>query len=385
MVARCEQLWKQDPYAHETWVQCEKIQHVPLSISGNIKVGQVNQYDIRLYDTTAGGEWPWRTTGEKEYLNRHDVRKALNVETQLAWTECSDEVEAALTHEDMYPTHRELQSILPYTRVLLYNGQFDWICNHMGVERFIAENLEFNGKDNFIDSSQRGLWVSGSRLAGYAQSGGNMTFVLVLGGSHMVPMDKRPESLDLLHRFMSNQSFKDIVNNISGLYEDHDYTVAGTQDNGYTLTGGGNNNNNNNNQPHSFFTASMTVTAAATATAAPFPSILSQWFTGLLTLVLGALLGALAQALFAFIPCSANGNSSFSSFSSSSSSFFSAPSSAPSCSPSFSSSSSLPAPSSSASVAPPAMKRCTDNEKSLSASSSYDYNGFTKHSYGSIL
>jgi len=165
-----------------------------------------------LYDTTAGGEWPWRTTGEKDYLNRQSVKNALHVNSQRKWEECSDGVEYYLTHEDMYPTVHELESLLPRIRVLVYNGQFDWICNHVGAERFL-DSMHFEGETHFRDDSHRGLWVSGGRLAGYVKNGGNLTFITVLGGSHMVPMNKRPETFEMLMRFLKGSTFSDMENN----------------------------------------------------------------------------------------------------------------------------------------------------------------------------
>lgn len=209
LLAECRAKYNLDPYAQETYTVCERVQNSLPDISGFNKVGKLNIYDVRFYDTTAGGDWPWRTTGEKSYLDRAQVREALHVGHHVEWQECSDQVEQALTHEDMYPTVNEFRAMLPHIRVLVYNGQFDWICNHLGVERFL-DGLNFEGSDTFLDPHRRGDWVSGSRLAGYVKQGGNLTFVLVLGGSHMVPMDKRPQTYDLLQRFLDNRSFADV-------------------------------------------------------------------------------------------------------------------------------------------------------------------------------
>eukprot|EP00928_Gymnodinium_smaydae_P091734 TRINITY_DN75473_c0_g1_i1.p1 TRINITY_DN75473_c0_g1~~TRINITY_DN75473_c0_g1_i1.p1 ORF type:complete len:581 (-),score=97.09 TRINITY_DN75473_c0_g1_i1:126-1868(-) len=209
LVAECRAVYDQDPYSKETYNVCERIQTSIPDLSGDTQIGKLNMYDVRLYDTTAGGDWPWRTTGEVSYLNRADVQKALHVEHNLGWSECSDAVEEYLTHEDMYPTIDEFRTLLPHMRVLVYNGQFDWICNHLGVEHFL-DAMEFEGKTTFSDPRLRGEWVSGSRLAGYVKHGGNLTFLLVLGGSHMVPMDKRPQTLDMVERFIHKKPFADV-------------------------------------------------------------------------------------------------------------------------------------------------------------------------------
>merc|ERR1711862_713921 len=80
----------------------------------------------------------------------------------------------------------------------------------IGVERFL-DAMQFEGRDRFVDQQLRELWISGSRIAGYVKQGGNLTFVTVLGGSHMVPMDKRPQTLDLLERVLQRKGFGDLL------------------------------------------------------------------------------------------------------------------------------------------------------------------------------
>eukprot|EP00462_Mataza_sp_D1_P007346 CAMPEP_0175121548 /NCGR_PEP_ID=MMETSP0087-20121206/1222_1 /TAXON_ID=136419 /ORGANISM="Unknown Unknown, Strain D1" /LENGTH=544 /DNA_ID=CAMNT_0016403087 /DNA_START=37 /DNA_END=1668 /DNA_ORIENTATION=+ len=210
VVRECELAYNRDPYSTHTYNVCELIQTAIPRMSGSSQIGTMNVYDIRLYDTSGGADWPWRSSGEVAFLNNPLVRKALHVETSRTWVECSDLIGQQLTHEDMWPTVDEFLYLLPRTQVLLYNGQFDFICNHFGVENFLEE-IEWVGKSNFSNPSRRGLWAVDSQLAGYAKQGGNLTYLLFLGGSHMVPMDKRPESLDMLTRFFAKQSFFDIV------------------------------------------------------------------------------------------------------------------------------------------------------------------------------
>merc|ERR1740129_1854688 len=75
----------------------------------------------------------------------------------------------------------------------------------------MLDDIDFPGREDFVDVSRRAQWVSGSRLAGYVKRGGNLTFLMVLGGSHMVPMDKRPQTYDMLQRFLTNRPFEDIL------------------------------------------------------------------------------------------------------------------------------------------------------------------------------
>jgi hypothetical protein len=59
-------------------------------------------------------------------------------------------------------------------------------------------------------TTPRGLWVApNGQVAGYAKSHKGLGFVVVYNSGHMVPTNQPVAGLDLITRFMSNQSFLD--------------------------------------------------------------------------------------------------------------------------------------------------------------------------------
>ena len=166
----------------------------------------INIYDVRLSDSApaCGMNWPPTLSATYDYLKREDVRRALHVDSihkPEAWVECNHRVgggidsdsngKAAVVH---LPTI--LEAGVP---VLLFAGDQDLICNHIGVER-IPDRLKWGGQG--WGSPEKKQWYVNNELAGYWRSNRNMTFVSIAKASHMVGVDKPVEAHDMMLRFM---------------------------------------------------------------------------------------------------------------------------------------------------------------------------------------
>ncbi|EEB94404.1 hypothetical protein MPER_06786, partial [Moniliophthora perniciosa FA553] len=86
-------------------------------------------------------------------------------------------------------------------RVLVYAGNYDWICNWIGNERWTMD-LEWSGQEGYRKEALREWFVGGAK-AGITKSSGGLTFATIEGGGHMAPMDRPRESLELLKRWLS--------------------------------------------------------------------------------------------------------------------------------------------------------------------------------------
>lgn len=118
----------------------------------------VNIYDVRLSDTfpACGMNWPPDLKYITPYLRRDDVRVAFHVpEASFAWSECRGVVGSAMSVRKSRPSVELLPKILDKgVEILLFNGDQDLICNHVGIERMI-EKLEWDGATGFnVSSSQ---------------------------------------------------------------------------------------------------------------------------------------------------------------------------------------------------------------------------------------
>jgi carboxypeptidase D len=84
----------------------------------------------------------------KEYLRSEPVKAAIHVNASVVWHDCSDAVYKNLNTSGV----SSLSLLFKYVdrlRVLLYSGQFDLTCPHVGTENFL-NNFNWSQRDSFI-------------------------------------------------------------------------------------------------------------------------------------------------------------------------------------------------------------------------------------------
>ncbi|RHY32003.1 hypothetical protein DYB32_002973 [Aphanomyces invadans] len=183
----------------------------------------LNVYDVRLYGSVA--HYPLQKPLLAAFLNRADVRRAMNwsdkASTDVRFThtfeECNAHVNRNLAGEDAVSTVSDIQAMLAGgVRVLLYNGQWDLICNALNTEH-VVQQLEWPGQAAFTAARrftwrlQRHALDEGGPPAGFVQTGGNLTTIVVRDAGHMVPFNAPEAALDMVRRFIHDRSFQDIV------------------------------------------------------------------------------------------------------------------------------------------------------------------------------
>lgn len=168
----------------------------------------VNMYDIRLRDDdSCGMNWPPDLADVTPYLRRNDVTAALHVDPdkRTGWTECNGAVSANFRAQNSKPSIELLPGLLKEVPILLFSGDRDLICNHLGTESLIS-NLEFNGGKGFELSpgvtAPRRDWAFENEPAGFWQEARNLTYVVFYNSSHMVPFDYPRRTRDMLDRYM---------------------------------------------------------------------------------------------------------------------------------------------------------------------------------------
>lgn len=168
-----------------------------------------NMYDVRLDDTypSCGMNWPPDLTSVTPYLRKKDVIAALNVnpDKHSGWTECSGSVSSAFNPVNSKPSIDLLPAIIERVPTILFSGDQDLICNHIGTEELI-HNMEWNGAKGFELSpgtwAPRKHWTFEGEPAGIYQEARNLTYILFYNSSHMVPFDYPRRSRDMLDRFL---------------------------------------------------------------------------------------------------------------------------------------------------------------------------------------
>lgn len=190
---------------------CEEVLRLLLAETMDTSKNEcINSYDVRLRDSSpaCGMNWPPDLVHMKYYLRQPEVIRALNInpEKKSGWTECSGAVSSTFQPRNSVPSIQLLPSLIESgIPILLFSGDKDLICNHVGTEELIS-NMKWNGGVGFETSpgvwAPRHDWTFEGEAAGIYQYARNLTYVLFYNASHMVPYDLPRQSRDMLDRFM---------------------------------------------------------------------------------------------------------------------------------------------------------------------------------------
>lgn len=181
----------------------------------------VNVYDVRLRDTysSCGMNWPPDLVNVTPFLRQKDVLAALHVPVTRGWKECSGPVGSAFKARHSNPSIKIIPSLIEdQIQVVMFNGDQDLICNHVGNERLIqslrwgyndtSEDVNdavahlARGSSGFLpDESTRDWYVDGE-AAGTIQTGRNLTYIKVYNASHMVPFDVPIVAQAMVNQFL---------------------------------------------------------------------------------------------------------------------------------------------------------------------------------------
>ncbi|TPX35038.1 hypothetical protein SmJEL517_g02409 [Synchytrium microbalum] len=165
----------------------------------------INMYDIRSKDSKPNGdcglsEWPKSLPYVTEYLGRADVLTAIHTTKKTKWTECDDKVGSSLRSDPSLPSSVLLPYLTSKIQVLLFSGDQDLICNHMGTELFLS-NLTWNGATGMSNATTYSYLIDDVNIGSW-QSSRNMSYVLIYGASHMPAVDVPVAVWDMLNRFI---------------------------------------------------------------------------------------------------------------------------------------------------------------------------------------
>jgi carboxypeptidase D len=189
--------------------ECETILTTMLELTQQNKKCY-NMYDIRLRDDfpSCGMAWPPDLAQVTPYLQRADVVQALHInkDKSTGWTECAGAVSSHFKARHSKPSVRLLPGLLEAgVPILLFSGDRDLICNHIGTEEMI-HNMAWAGGTGFELSpgvwAPKRDWTFEDEPAGIHQEARNLTYVLFYNSSHMVPFDYPRRTRDMLDRFI---------------------------------------------------------------------------------------------------------------------------------------------------------------------------------------
>ncbi|CAK8576174.1 unnamed protein product [Lathyrus sativus] len=168
--------------------QCDQITSNILGIAGNI-----NYYDIRK---ACKGPLCYDFSNLETFLNKKTVRNALGA-GNIEFVSCSKVVYNAMLQDWMRNLEVDIPSLLEDgIKVLIYAGEFDFICNWLGNSNWV-HSMKWSGQKQFVASKTVPFLVDGKN-GGSLNSYGSLSFLKVNGAGHMVPMDQPKAALQML-------------------------------------------------------------------------------------------------------------------------------------------------------------------------------------------
>lgn len=195
---------------HDKKVDTGTCEAIMMGLSRDLSVdGECyNVYDVRLKDSypSCGMNWPPDLKQLTPYLRREDVRRALNLneDQKAGWTECNNQVNFAFDASHSKPSKTLLPRLLENMPIVLFSGDKDLICNHIGTENIIA-NMQWNGGFGMEVNGEIAPireWTMDDEPAGQYQEARNLKYLRFYNSSHMVPFDYPKRARDMLDRVM---------------------------------------------------------------------------------------------------------------------------------------------------------------------------------------
>ena len=114
----------------------------------------------------------------------------------------NDDIYTAFAKDISRPYTGEVIALLRKIKVLIYNGQDDFVVNTPGVLQYL-NGLNWEGINQW-KKAEKEIWTIGGAKKGWAKVSGNLWFVLVNKAGHMVPSDRPVEAFNMMGHFLRN-------------------------------------------------------------------------------------------------------------------------------------------------------------------------------------
>ncbi|KAG7389966.1 hypothetical protein PHYPSEUDO_009224 [Phytophthora pseudosyringae] len=171
-----------------------------------------NKYDIRKKCDCSDPAGCYDMSAVTAYLNSSAVRTYLNVSDHVpSWQQCSSLNHQQYSTDLMRNFDGYVADLLNdgSVRVLIYSGDADLVCNWHGSEAW-TKQLKWKHQRDFNHVKEHDFLVAGemdTTDAGAVRSWNNQfTFLRVFKSGHMVPKDQPAVALEMISRFVKNQS-----------------------------------------------------------------------------------------------------------------------------------------------------------------------------------
>jgi carboxypeptidase C (cathepsin A) len=138
------------------------------------------------------------------YLNQESVKKALHVNTDIEWLDCSRSIRYDQKDgtNSMVPIYQELINGTSGINILVYSGDDDSVCGTVGTQHWIW--------DMGYETSPKTFWrpyIVADQTAGFLTKwkDTNLAFLTIHGAGHEVPTYKPEAALDMFTKYLAGE------------------------------------------------------------------------------------------------------------------------------------------------------------------------------------
>ncbi len=137
----------------------------------------------------------------EEYIEDSETRKAIHVGDTPFGTE-SGLVFARMEGDFMKPAQEAVEYVLNSIPFLIYNGNFDIICDHSGILNMFAKMQTWEDIDAYYQTDREVVRGDDFDTAGYLKSVGNLRMYVMRNAGHMVPRSQPKYAYEMFTNFI---------------------------------------------------------------------------------------------------------------------------------------------------------------------------------------
>ncbi|XP_047312950.1 serine carboxypeptidase-like [Impatiens glandulifera] len=164
-------------------------------------IGSMNYFDTRK---ECVGKLCYDFSYMEKLLNEESVKSALGV-GNIKFVSLSPDVNFAMIKDRMRNHAVRIPPLLEKgIKVLLYVGEYDIVCNWIGISRWV-QAMKWSGQKKFNATSIVPFEVNGV-VKGRLKEYGPLSFLKFYKAGHMVPMDQPKTALKMLKRWTQGTS-----------------------------------------------------------------------------------------------------------------------------------------------------------------------------------
>lgn len=154
--------------------------------------GYKSLYDIRDPNVLAHSIVPTFLSGQQIKNIIHASSRPFQNRTQT------------LVGDLLVPVEELYNQLIPTTRILLYNGQFDVFSNYASASLFLSA-LEWHGAEDYYNEPRKHWILDDRKLLGYWKTVGNVTHVFVRNAGHFVGKTQPKALYHLVSAFIEDK------------------------------------------------------------------------------------------------------------------------------------------------------------------------------------